>query len=695
MLDKKMLEENAMTDRKTGLSGYPSIDKPWLKYYKSDAYSIAAAQPEGCTVRAFLENRLQSQGTTTPALEYFGRKISKGIIKKRRMSVEEVITELEKNHNHSLYEEIYERSQSRLDKTAMLFRGTEISYGEMLDLVSQYAKALKQQGLKKGDEYVVCLRPTPDYPVLVLAASLIGATINLVNADFDPNYLTEIIDRADSSFILVNDWDFAKVAPSIRDSEKIKTTVILPVDRWNENGNPYKDITERFEKLDEESFERAKEGFPGLIDYQEFLDEGLKYTGDLNGHGKLDTELSITYTSGSTKKGFHKGVVQRNETYIIMGRYHDPEVMGLPKMDKIITNCPVGTHADTTLMSGVSDTLMQGGTVALDPIIQEDYFLYNIMLNKVGLGIGTRTYWLRAMKDTYTKGEFKGLTLPYLYCPTEGGEPLSAGEEKALNRWLRDIKAGTAVTHTPFSLVKMSIGGGDTEHGSIFLSLFRDYSNKLQKIRGIKEPIGMSAYPYAEVKCLREDGTYCDSMEMGRLVANSPTSMDHYHNDPQATEKYWLTDAYGKRWGDLGCYGYIDNWDKIYVKGRIKANDPELKPFQIADVISRDAKNIMSCEVIDFTDDEGKTKYVAHIETQYRKKVNIKKALLSAERRCQEEFGDRIEGNLYFRLRSHKEGFPTSFTAKRYNFALREEGISDKCIIPSEHFGAEEPGSGK
>ena len=369
-----------------------------------------------------------------------------------------------------------------------------------------------------------------------------------------------------------------------------------------------------------------------------------------------------------------------------MGRYHDPEVAGIPKMDKTICLAEIGTHADTTMMSGVSDTLLQGGTVALDPIIDEDYFLYSLKINNAGLVIATRTYWIRAMKQTYENSEFEGLTLPGLYVPSEGGEPLSAGEEKALNKWLKDIKAGIDITHTPFSVVKMTVGGGDSEHGSLFLSLYRDYSNNLQKIRGIHEPIGLNYYNFADVKVLRENGTYCDTMEMGRLVANAPTAMKEYHNNPEATDKYFIKDAYGNKWGDLGCYGYIDKYDKVYMKGRISDNDPEIKNFQIADEICRDTKNIMSCEVVVLDNGEDIPLYIAHIETQYFKKVNIKNTLLSAEERCYAKFGNKIKGKLYFRVRTHEEGFPTLFTAKRNLIELKEEGFTDKCIIPSDYY---------
>lgn len=606
----------------------------------------------------------------------------------KKMSWSEVKESIVKEHNHSWYEEIYLRNKDNKEKVAMLFRGTEITYQEFFDMVVMYAKALKKYGVKKGDEFVACLKQTPDYPVLVAAASLVGATINLISADFSLDYISQIINCANSNIVFVDDWDFATIATSLHNCTHNLIIVTLPVSKWDRHNNPFSQITDRYYKFDEKDYKNTVSEFDNIVNIDTFLEEGSKYNGEINGHGKLEDEIAITYTSGSTSKGVHKGVVQRNQTYIIMGRYHDPEVAGIPKMDKIVTLTAIGPHADTLLLTGVSDTLIQGGTVALDPIIDEYYFLHSLKINNPSLIVASTTLWLRAMKQTYENAEFNGLTLPYMYVPSEGGEPLSAGEEKALNRWLKKVRAGTAVTHTPFSVIKMTVGGGDSEHGSLFLSLFRGYQNCFQKVRGIYEPIGLGYYNFVDIQVLREDGTYCDTMEMGRLVANSPISMEKYHNNPEATKKYFITDAYGKTWGDLCCYGYIDKGDHVYIKGRIGKNDPEIKTFQVADEILKDSKNIMSCEVITLINESGALIYIAHVEAQYNKAVNLQRTLLDAEERCLNKFGKKIKGRLYFRVRDHKEGFPTLFTAKRNIAALREEGLTDLCIIPSEYYSS-------
>lgn len=607
----------------------------------------------------------------------------------KKLPRELVEQDLNENHNHSWFEELYRRNKNNLDKTALLYRGTKITYKSFFEMVIQYSKSLKSYGIEKGDEFVACLRQTPDYPVLVVAASLIGAKINLVAADFDKDYLAEIIANAKAKVVLVDDWDFNTMKQSLHKSASDKTIITLPVSKWDKHNNPYSEITDKFYKFNETQYMEALSEFNNIVDIEQFLENGTTYNGEINGHGKLNDDLAITYTSGSTKKGIHKGIVQKNRTYIIMGRYHDPEVAGIPKMENTITMAAMGPHADTVLMTGVSDTLMQGGVVALEPIVDEKYFVYSLKINDVGLGLATRTYWLSAMKETYNNPDLKNLTLPGLYVPSEGGEPLSAGEEKALNKWLKDVKAGTKITHTPFSITKMTVGGGDSEHGSLFLKLFRDYSNKLQKIRGINEPIGLEYYDFADVQVLREDGTYCDTMEMGRLVANAPISMDRYHNNPEATAEYFVEDAYGKKWGDLNVYGYIDKWKNVYLKGRIEKNDPKIKTFEVSDEILRDTKNIMSCEVITLDDGTEIPVYIAHVEPQFFTKVKLEKALLSAEERCRIRFGHELDDKLYFRVRTYEEGFPTLFTGKRNIIALKEEGLSSQCIVPSQNYKAE------
>ena len=67
-------QTDRQTDRQTEheLTGFPSIDKPWLKYYSKEA--IQAELPE-CTILQYIKHK-NLKNMDGIALNYFGNKIT-------------------------------------------------------------------------------------------------------------------------------------------------------------------------------------------------------------------------------------------------------------------------------------------------------------------------------------------------------------------------------------------------------------------------------------------------------------------------------------------------------------------------------------------------------------------------------------------------------------------------------------------
>ena len=63
-----------------------------------------------------------------------------------------VITDLDDNHNMSFAMLVYERNKGNLDKTALVYRGNEITYEELFEKVFDYAKSLKAMGYNSKSE---------------------------------------------------------------------------------------------------------------------------------------------------------------------------------------------------------------------------------------------------------------------------------------------------------------------------------------------------------------------------------------------------------------------------------------------------------------------------------------------------------------------------------------------------------------
>lgn len=583
-----------------------------------------------------------------------------------------VLRDIDENRNYSWIKEVWERNKERLDYIAIKYRGKEFTYLDFFEESYQLARALKGTGLEKGQTFVCVIENTPEFPFVMGAASMVGAKVNLMSAEMEDDYIAEMLDRAEFPYTFVSDMSAIKFAPVMQKVRNPKTVVVIPLENTLKDGNPYKNVIDEFYKLDESAIKTALENISNVIYYDEFVELGSKYEGNVVEQVDLNDEFTITYTSGSTGWERPKALVHKVRSYITMGRYHDAKISGIPEMTKRTTMALCKTMSDTDFMSNVSDTLMQGGILALEPINDKEFFMNALKINRPTLVIASRSYWMYLIKEYWDAKE----KLPFMLVPISAGEPLSAGEEVVINQWLRKVRAGISITRIPFTTI--GVAGGDSEHGGIFLIIFRSLQSKKPSHWGIKEPIGMGTYDMVQVRALREDGTYCDEMEMGQLVANSPCTMKGYLNNDY-NESFFITDAFGKKWANLNTYGYIDKSKNVYVKGRIEKDDTGILPLQIQDVILQDYKNIMSCEVVKVMNNQ-KQCYVAHIEMRWKRKVDVSTTLKRLAKRCKKEFGDDFLDLCYIRIHTNQEGFTLLHTGKRNIIALVDEGVSEKCV---------------
>lgn len=122
------------------LTGYPSIDKPWLKYYSEE--SITAPLPE-CTLYSMLWNN-------------------------------------NKNHPNDIALNYYDR---------------KITYGQLFVEVENTARAFSAMGIKKGEIVAICSVNTPETVFALYALNRLGAVANMIdprtNVDGVIHYLKE------------------------------------------------------------------------------------------------------------------------------------------------------------------------------------------------------------------------------------------------------------------------------------------------------------------------------------------------------------------------------------------------------------------------------------------------------------------------------------------------------------------------
>ena len=132
------------------LTGYPSIDKPWLKYY-----------PEGA------ENRPLPQTT--------------------------------------LYRYIYEANKDHKKDYAFNYFGTRITYGRLFYEIDRCAKALLRLGVKSDEIVTIMGLSAPETFYVAYACSKIGAVINLISVLAGEQELVHYLNEAKSKVFIALD----------------------------------------------------------------------------------------------------------------------------------------------------------------------------------------------------------------------------------------------------------------------------------------------------------------------------------------------------------------------------------------------------------------------------------------------------------------------------------------------------------
>ncbi len=232
------------------LTGYPSIDKPWLKYYSEEA--LAMKTPK-CTV----------------------------------------------------YRNIYDNNKDYPNDTAIYYFGNDISYGTLFENVEICAKSLKQIGIKDGDCVTLCSAGVPEAIYLVLACSKIGAIANFINPLFTAEQMIDRINDTEAEWIFILDEMYSYIEKALPKT-CIKNVVIIPVNR--SMGNPVKLLASIKSKT--KSILKSQVPYR-FMHWNKFEKLGDSYTGETESSYKKGTPVIMVYSSGST--GASKGILLTND----------------------------------------------------------------------------------------------------------------------------------------------------------------------------------------------------------------------------------------------------------------------------------------------------------------------------------------------------------------------------------------------
>ncbi len=157
------------------ITGYPSIDRPWLKYYSKEA--INAHLPE-CTI----------------------------------------------------YEYLWENNKEHPDDTALNYFDRKITYRELMENIDRAAKAFSAVGVRAGDVVVMITVTTPETIYAFYALNRLGAIPNMGDPRTSVEGIREYIQEGNSKWILTIDAAYPKIEKAIRGTKVKGIIVISPSD---------------------------------------------------------------------------------------------------------------------------------------------------------------------------------------------------------------------------------------------------------------------------------------------------------------------------------------------------------------------------------------------------------------------------------------------------------------------------------
>ena len=159
-----------MTDK---LTGYPSIDKPWLKYYPKEALN-------------------------EPLPEY------------------------------TIYEAILKKNENRLDNIAIDYFGRKITYRQMFARIDEVAQAFSTMGVKKGDTVSLCTLTTPETVYSLYALNRLGAVANFIEPRTNPERIKNHTNNTKSKLLIVIDVFLGKIN-EVADGITADKIIVVPL----------------------------------------------------------------------------------------------------------------------------------------------------------------------------------------------------------------------------------------------------------------------------------------------------------------------------------------------------------------------------------------------------------------------------------------------------------------------------------
>ncbi|HKZ50504.1 MAG TPA: AMP-binding protein, partial [Dehalococcoidia bacterium] len=131
-------------------------------------------------------------------------------------------------------------------KTAVVYQGRRMSYGELNRRANQFANAVAAMGLGKGDKVAILLYNCPEYLEVIFGLAKLGIVVVPLNFRLAPPELEYNLNNSDSRLLITEAECLGQLLPILPNLERIRRGQCILVGGPGPQGMPgYEDVLSR------------------------------------------------------------------------------------------------------------------------------------------------------------------------------------------------------------------------------------------------------------------------------------------------------------------------------------------------------------------------------------------------------------------------------------------------------------------
>ncbi|MEJ8840602.1 long-chain-fatty-acid--CoA ligase [Ramlibacter sp. AN1133] len=484
-----------------------------------------------------------------------------------------VPADIDASQYHSLVQLMEESFVKFAARTAYVFMGKEVSFGETDSLSRAFAAYLQGLGLAKGDRVAIMMPNVPQYPVAVAAILRAGFVVVNVNPLYTPRELEHQLKDSGSKAIVIIE-NFANTLQQCIAATPVKHVVLASMGDMlgGLKGALVNYVVRKVKKM------VPAYSLPGAVRFPDAIKQGSRST-VRKPEIKADDVAVLQYTGGTT--GVSKGAVLLHRN--IVANVLQSEAWNQPMMGKV----PAGEQPT--------------GVCALP--------LYHIFAFTVGMMLSMRTGAklilipnprdLPAVLKELSK--FKFHTFP------------------AVNTLFNGLANHPDFNKVDWSNLKVSVGGGMAVQGAVAKLWLQKTGCPVCEGYGLSEtspsvscnPVtsteftGTIGVPLSStwMKCIDDEGREVPQGQPGEIAIKGPQVMAGYWQRPDETAKVMTADGYFKS-GDIGIMderGYFKIVDRK--KDMVLVSGFNVYPNEVEDVVAM-LPGVAECAVVGVPDEK-------------------------------------------------------------------------------------------